>query len=384
MPSFFLLLRATALGAVGGALASVQYVRCMPELSSSLFTPPDAPPPDVLSSMRMQDQAISWEVETDDFRHGYQGGAVPLQILRLGADYVDSSGASSPVMRIVGFLPGVTTPTVYEHLTDLTLRCRWDRNYTLFAKFTGTVPLKLLEDEKLCRPFATVAKKRPDCSGNVCTLVPDMFCVAFDANWFCHRVGGALLRRFGLADRLFQYERLSSVYSFREAPAATDGKVVNAVKFYDVLFSGSKRARQAAAEAAPELAAWLQANHDAAPCEEVDVNFQHILLVPVADAEAQLFSNAYQIRQLCRMGSMVDERSTKLVYDVCKDTLHRFSSGAASSPGTLFVMTSANNVSLPARLPRWAQRMILGSVSRTAYGRLLQACREYELKSVAV
>ncbi|KAG5486787.1 hypothetical protein LSCM4_06252 [Leishmania orientalis] len=376
MPPLFLLLRATAIGVVGSVLASAHSVQCTQASPSCALGASDAHTIDALASIRLQDQGIPWDVESDDFHHGYNAKTVQLQILRLRAEYADSTGSKSPVMRIVGFFPGVPTSSVYKHLTNVALRCRWDSNYTHFEQFLGKCPATLAKAEDLRRPFAAVAKKRAHCSGDVCTLVPDVVSATLDGGWFSHRVGGPLMRRFGLADRLFQYERHTYAYSFCKDAVTMPGDTARTTTVYDILFSGSKRAREAAAIEAPLLGAWLRANRDAVACEEVNVNFQHIALIPIADAESQLFADSNQLRQLCRMGSMLDTSSTKLVYDLWKSSHERFSRGAASSPGTLLVMTSANDVSVPALLPRWAQNTIVATMSRKAYSQLLKVCVE--------
>ncbi|CAJ1005463.1 hypothetical protein Q4I28_000783 [Leishmania naiffi] len=376
MPPLSLFLRATAAAVVGNAVTSTQYAQCAPAFSSSVFGAPDARTLDALGSIRLQDQDIPWEIESDDFHRGYDANKTQLQILRLRAEYVDSTGAKSPVMRVVGFFPGVPTSTVYEYLTNVTLRRGWDCNYTHFEQFAGNCPSTLPDSEMLRRPLATVAKKFYQCCGDECTLIPDVADVMLDHGWFCHRVGGSVLRRFGLADRLFQYERLSYAYGFRESAADMSGGVGISTKMYDIIFSGSKRAREEASAAAPSLSDWIQANREAVPCEEVDMNFQHVVLVPIAEAKAQLFCNSDQLRQLCTMGSMLDVRSTKLVYDVWKDTQSRTTRGTALLPGTLLIITSASNVGIPPLLPRWAQKTIMGTISRKAYDHLLTACLE--------
>ncbi|GET90584.1 hypothetical protein, conserved [Leishmania tarentolae] len=378
MPPLYTLLRFTALGVAGSGLTSWGYAQRASALTSSILERPDAATADAVASMQLQDQGIPWEIECDDFHHGYQTNTIQLQILRLRAEYAAPSGEKSPVIRIVAFFPGVSSSIVYEHLTNVPLRRGWDCNYTNFEQFPGNCPSTLSEAHAPRRPFEAVAKMHPCCSGDVCTLVPDVASVVLDDyGWFTHRVGGPLLRRFGLADRLFQYERISYAYNFGKGAAIKSGESSTANKMYDVLFSGSKRTREAASIAAPPLRAWLQANREAVPCEEVDVNFQHILLMPIADAEAQMFRNPDRLRALCTMGSMLDEVSTKLVYDMWKDTQQRVSDGAAPSPGTLLVMTSANNVGIPGLLPRWAQRTILSTMSHKAYSLLLKACWEH-------
>ncbi|KAG5473939.1 hypothetical protein LSCM1_04575 [Leishmania martiniquensis] len=373
MPHVSAFLRAAAISAVGAALVTTHTVLCAHPLPSCMLSTSNAHLMDAVASMRLQDQGIPWDIEGDDFHNGYDPKTVQLQILRLRAEYVDSTGSTSPVMRIVGFFPGVSTSSVYEHLTNVSLRRAWDVNYTHFEQFAGKCPTTLGNVDELRRPLAAVAKTRAKCSGDVCTLVPDVTSVELDNGWFSHRVGGALMRRFGLADRLFQYERHSYAHSLGTS-SPTSVNAAPTPQMYDVLFSGSKRAREKAAIEAPQLGAWLRANRDAVACEEVNMNFQHILLIPIADAPAQLFGNSEQLRQLCIMGSMLDLKSTKLVYDVWKKTHEQVLRGTDSFPGTLLVMTSANDVSVPAFFPRWAQKTILATMSRKAYGLLLKAC----------
>ncbi|KAK7200208.1 hypothetical protein NESM_000072200 [Novymonas esmeraldas] len=375
MPPVGAFLRAATLGSLGGALVSARNAWCAPVLPPAPTGASDELTVDAIAGMRLQDQSTLWDIELDEFGGGYRADTAQLQILRLRAEYADSTGATAPVMRIVGFFPAVATSTVHDHLTNVELRRRWDANYTHFARFDGTRPPVVLESvPTVRRPLAAVARRRPQCSGDVCTLVPDVSTAALDDGWFCHRVGGALLRRFGLADRLFQYERISFVHRFDGGRADTAETGGGAAAMYDVLFCGSKRARAAATSMAPPLGAWLQENRSASPCEEVDVNFQHVVLIPIADAAEQLFADAAQLRRLCTMGSLLDETSSKLVYSVFKDTTERAARGAAPQPGTLLVMTSANKVGVPPLLPRWVQATVSSTMSRKAYGRLLEEC----------
>lgn len=363
-------LKAAALGAVANAMCPAGRVDCASLLDDSTPAAANAATQDLVASMRMQDRGLEWTVEADDFKQGLRAATAQLQILRLCGDYTDVEGNNVPVMRLVGFFPGVSTDTLYRHLTDLQLRLAWDTNYTFYEAFTGKFDGSLRE-AALQRPMAAVARKRPNCEGDVCTLVPDVEGTFLDHGWFGHGVGSASLRRFGLVDRLFQYERLS--HAFR---LTTDASPLT---MYDIVFSGSRRTREAAAAASPGLASWLQARRSCGDCEGVDVNFQHIALVPIADAAAQLTNHPEQLQRLCTMGSMLDEATAKLVYGVLKDSQHRTERGEAALPGTLLVMTSANNVRVPTFLPVWMQKKISGSLSRKAYGQLMDAC----LKDVA-
>lgn len=379
-----LFMKAAVMGAATHAVLSSRSAQCSPvlnELQHSTVT--DAAVLDLISSMALLDRNPQWTVEADDFKHDLRAATAQLRILRLGATYIDADGDEAPVMRLVGLFPGVTTEAVYRHLTDLQARPAWDSNYTFYERFDGSFD-GTLQASSLQRPMALVAKKRPHCEGDVCSLIPDVSSRAFDHHWFCHGVGSAALQRVGLVDRLFQYERLSRAFTFAPDPAesappppspsASTLPPATSLTVYDILFSGSKRARAAAAAASPALGAWLQARRDSDACEGVDVNFQHIVLIPIADANEQLLKQPEQLHRLCTMGSVTSTEAAKAVYGVFKDTKVRCEQGKAPHPACLLVMTSANNVSVPKYLPSWMQRKISASVSRKAYGQLMAAC----------
>lgn len=375
MSLFGAFLKAAALGAVANAFLPTRCVQCAPLLDASQTPLAEATTAtqDFRASICLQDGDAHWSVEADDFQNGLRAATAQLRILRLGDEYVDAEGNSAPVMRLVGLFPGVSTDVLHRHLTDLRLRLAWDTNYTFFERFPGEF-CGTLQGSLLQRPLAAVAKKRRHCEGDVCTLVPDISSSTFDHGWFCHGVGSSSLRRFGLVDRLFQYERLSHAFHFTADTDVTPATAATTLTMYDILFSGSKTAREAAGAASPPLAAWLKARRSRGDCEGVDVNFQHILLLPIADANAQILERPEQLQRLCTMGSVLDVQTAKLVYSVFKDSQERTNNGQASLPASLLVMTSANNVSVPVFLPLWMQKKISGSVSRKAYGNLMAAC----------
>ncbi|KPI82724.1 hypothetical protein ABL78_8262 [Leptomonas seymouri] len=374
MPLFNIFLKAAALGAAAKALLPVSCTQCAPLLDDPQASAADAANQDLIASMRLLDQHPQWTIEADDFQSNFRKGTAQLRILRLSDEYTDAEGNRVPVMRLVGLFPGVSTDKLYHYLTNRQKRLAWDTNYSFYESFNGDC-CGSLKDPSLQRPMAAVAKKRPRCEGDVCTLVPDVSSSTFDHNWFCHGVGSPSLRRFGLADRLFQYERLSTAFRFAKDPAHPSSCVLTA---YDIIFSGSRRARDAAAAASPALASWLQARRSSGDVEGVDINFQHIVLIPIADAHDQLLAQPEQLYRLCTMGSVLDTKTAKLVYDVFKESQTRTEQGRASLAGSLLVMTSANNVRVPAFLPLWVQKKISGSVSRKAYGNLMSACMEDE------
>ncbi|KPA80726.1 putative mitochondrial hypothetical protein [Leptomonas pyrrhocoris] len=363
-------LKAAALGAAMNALLPSRRAQCAPFVDAPPASAADVATQDLVASMRLLDQDPQWSIEADDFHNSLRAATVQLRLLRLSATYTDAEGDTAPVMRLVGLFPGVSTDTLYHYLTGLQTRPAWDANYTFYERFNGACR-GTLQHPSLQRPMAAVAKKRPHCEGDVCTLVPDISSSIVDHDWFCHGVGSPSLRRFGLVDRLFQYERLTTVFRF-----AADAEAVpaGALAVYDILFSGSRRARDRAAADSPALAAWLQTKRRCDDVEGVDVNFQQITLIPIADAHDQLLARPEQLHWLCTMGSVMDDKAAKLVYNVFKDTQTRSEQGKASLPGSLLVMTSANNVHVPKLFPLWMQKKISGAVSRKAYGQLMAAC----------
>jgi hypothetical protein len=370
MSLFGVFLKAAALGAAANALLPARVAQCIPLLDAPQPTAGGDGTKDLVASMALLDRTPKWSIEADDFQSDVQAGTAQLRILRLSDEFTDADCRRAPVMRLVGLFPGVSTDTLYQHLTDLQMRPAWDTNYTFYERFDGTFS-GTLQEPSLQRPMAAVSKKRPQCEGDVCTLVPDVSSTALDHHWYGHGVGSPALRRFGIADRLFQYERFSRSFQI-------SGEVSTAlsagVTVYDVLFSGSKRAREVASAASPTLAAWLQARRDSPTCEGVEVNFQHIVIIPLADANEQLMTHPEQLQRLCTMGSVMDETAAKLVYTVLKDSQMRYEEGNAALPASLLVMTSANNVNMPTLLPLWMQKKISGSVSRKAYSQLMAAC----------
>lgn len=389
------------------------------------------------------------------------------------------AGNPAPVMRLVGFFPGATTTQVYHALMDVQERLLWDGNYLAFEQWPkpswwgtkgggGDEEAKCysLDDESIRRDMAAVAPKVPLCVGDTCRLVPSVESELLDHNWLCHKVGSRFLARFGIAPRFFRYERVGYAHRMRDValPASAtrrdaDGDaspaspadpspheerprsaaLADAVA-YDILYCGSRQGVAEATAASHALSDFLlrvaRTTHTreggastpegsaagdkptAAPVVPVDLNYQHVLLVPVASFQKQLLHHHHAadgrspphhtgavvspvFDRLANSGSMRDTAATRAAYELLRAstvaTLHgdesrkdnnnnsssSSSSGsthAVADSGTLMVMTSANDVSLPTGLPTWLQRYLSSVLSHQAYDELSKALKN--MKSV--
>ncbi|RNF18625.1 uncharacterized protein Tco025E_04399 [Trypanosoma conorhini] len=314
-----------------------------------------------------------WKVESSNFP---KPGTVArptdgpkVQVLRLGSSYLPDAtgGCPTPFMRVVGFFPDALPEEVFKFMTDLQLRRKWDRNYHMFCKWDP--PARSSAPESLTavkRPIEMVAKKTPICSDDTCLLVPDIAEVVLEHGWFAHRVGHALLERFGIADRLFAYERRSVCYTRPDCAASP-------LKLYDVLYSGSGEAVEKAAGQSEPFASWLHSCESEQEATRVSVNYQHILILPIADAAVQLWADPLRFSF---GGSMVDRKTTRAIYDTFMNSV-RLHEETKRLDGTLMIMTSANDVQMPSGVPMWAQRMLAAFFSNYAQREMLKAIREY-------
>lgn len=361
---------ALLLGAAGVAAAVWNRPSYCSELQPVLPSSPAES--DFWKSMQFLDSTVAWTIDSNDFGGNADERTARFQILRLPLQYTASDGKLAPIMRIVGFFPSISPENLYTQMTDLTERRRWDSNYAAYDKYTGKFESSL--HEEINRPLGMVAKKTPQCNGDLCQLIPDVKATILDNNWYSHRVGSQLLRRFGLRDRLFNYERITFRYELV-------GKQLDSAlpPMYDVLFSGSRRAVTDASRRSSELHSWLTSKEKEGSADLVDVNFQHILILPIANFKEQLLNNADQFTKICESRSVLDIDSTRDVYNVFKDTCKRMAcNGSASGGGSLLIMTSANHVSIPVSLPQWLQSTVVSTVSRQAYRHLMKACLEKE------
>lgn len=293
-------------------------------------------------------------------------GEACSMVLQHSAGFDSGDGQKAPFLRAVGYFPGATPEDILVRMIDPPSRLQWDRNYVFFEAFpeADTVPV-------LChalRPFRRAVPRTTVCSDGACRLVfQDVHRTLEERGWLAHKVGNKLLHKVGLSDRLMTYERRTFGYS---VDAASVG-----VSMYDVVYNGSRETVRQATSASPAYARWLARIAGEGSCSLCDVNYQHLMLLPIVDAGEQLVRQPDTLRSICVSGSLVDVGSTKLLYDFIKQgaAMSAERRGVAAETelaGTLLLMTSANNIEVPKALPAWFQTRVMNMTSAQAYGYL--------------
>ncbi|SCU66013.1 uncharacterized protein TEOVI_000883100 [Trypanosoma equiperdum] len=310
-----------------------------------------------------------WRIESTSFPPPAKlesvGNEPGLQVLRLSTTYtaVSNGGRGVPVLRLIGYLPGVAPEEVHRHMTDLKLRRQWDHNYTMFCRWDDGTRMFIDPLGLIRRPMEHVTRKTPVCEGDRCLLLPDVTSCVVDSGWFAHRVGNSLLEKFGIAERLFIYQRRSLCYTKQ------GGADANPLRMYDVLYSGDGEMLNHARTQSERFAEWMRSCSGGRKVSLVSMNYQHVLIVPISDVTAQVWK---QPDRLSFGGSMVSEENTKAVYNLFMETTSHFKE-TRKLDGTLVVMTSANDASIPSHIPMWLQRKLTSVFSTYVYQQLLEA-----------
>ncbi|KAH8614177.1 hypothetical protein ERJ75_000716100 [Trypanosoma vivax] len=368
---------------VSGAVhARLSWSRVLSESQSPVFPNDTAQAPSPLHvCMRFLDtHQVEWRVESSDLptTEVCAGSKPKLQMLRLKTLFPSDSPEepSVPFLRLIGFIPNVLPDEVFSHMTDVELRQRWDRNYTMFSRWDGGGNDKVIDElSQIERPIGAVAEKVRICDGDSCSFLPDITSRVVDWGWFAHGVGSSLMDRFGIAERMFVYERGSFCYEKRGCDAG-------APRMYDVLYKGTTDEVERNSTLSESFAQWLRQCESGRKTARVSINYQHVLIIPIADAVTQLWRTP---NLLLYGGSVVDEPSTRAIYETYAESV-RLHASSNKLDGTLIIMTSANDVQMPKHIPMWAQRMLSTAFSRHAYRQLSDAilgCRGKKgLKSV--
>lgn len=316
------------------------------------------------------DSNCHWGIDfsnMESFHHNVASGLVSMQILRLQTEYVSSLGVQSPFMRMVCFLPSVSTERACEFIADVALRKSWDENYGSFEKeYEGPVVANAVIPYS--RPIEMVAGKVGVCEGNACKLEPNVVKTLTDSNFYAHRVRTGFAGHFGIADRLFFYKRNTFTYAPRNPLCASP--------MVDILYHGNSSMIKDKEESGGDTSRWIKKVKSEGKFEPAFMNYQHVVLVPIADAQRQLFKHADTFDSLATTGSMFDETSSKKLYDLTKQSGSIVEDGCTGVSGTLLIMTSANEVGVPRFIPLWSQKRISARVTLKAYESLLFAIHD--------
>ncbi|CCD11643.1 unnamed protein product [Trypanosoma congolense IL3000] len=288
--------------------------------------------------------------------------ATAIEVLQLEPTY--STGregdAAVPVLRLFTFLPGVGPKDVYRYITDVKLRRRWDHNYTMFCRWKGEEAETAGMLDSIQRPIEAVARRTRVCDGNTCLLIPDITSRVVESGWFAHGVGNSLLLKFGIAERMFVYERRSVCYTKR-------GDDDDGLMMYDVLYSGTEYDVQRKRARCADFREWFRTFSEGRNALLGSMYCQHLIIIPISDAVAQLREG---VQHLERSGSIVDEKATKAMYKMFMDSIDRFKD-KQNLDGTLVIMTSANDAKISNRTPLWVQKVLCNFFSKYAYNQLI-------------
>lgn len=326
--------------------------------------------------------------------------------------------------------------------------------------------------------YARAWGTHPVCAGDLCTMVPNASVTPIDQGWLCHKVGSALITKFGFVPRFFVYERVgfmhrlplsseeettgtrsgnggggdaphvqqesdSDMSSISTATTTSSNSFLNRCVAYSIVYAGSRQGQTEAGRDLPPLADWISRNkrtihareHNkpiakgevpvGASAKELkavvvpsDMNMQHILLIPITDFRQQLLSGGRAkaavgssaggpmspvFDALTHTGSMFAPALYKSVVALMRESAdlavsrhhqqlgkkgdgkgpssavltaahsNNDSSAAvqrayeAGGGGTLVVLTSANDISVPAGIPMFVQRRVSSVLSHQAY-----------------
>lgn len=307
------------------------------------------------------DHAKNWEVDFSNFstRSVSERKRLPsLQIMRL-TDTCILSNREVPVMRIVGFFPGILPSTLFELLTDREYRLKWDFNYRMFEGFLGgQTPVE--------RVFPL--RQRGDSTSD---SIPHVV-TSLNSGWFAHRVGSALLSSLGIGGRQFLYFRRNYQVKF----LSKDPRGVFSA--YHAVYDGCDQTIEKAIED-QQLSTWVKAHKEATTAVHSKMNYQHIVLLPVGDAENQIFSkNAESFSHVCRCGSIFDFDTFHKFLSFSSDSLSQAQNQRLNHPqGTLCVITSVNDIYVPPSIPKWVQKKIASSLTVKIYDALMNGALRY-------
>lgn len=285
-----------------------------------------------------------------------------IQIMRLKDDFVNRSGTPIPVMRVVGYFPGVLPATLFALLTHREHRLSWDFNYRMFESFPGDVfpgkpPPEAPLPEDQAFPIDKAKMRRQQ----------------LGSGWWAHRVGSAFLSRLGVEDRFFFYRR----WCFQHFYDTTRD-----IPMFSVAFDGCNcDLRRALNVLSPALKSW-RAAHEANMPSAVNavMHYQHISLIPIADTQKQIADNATPLQRLAEIGSFTSPVGCEIMQSFYDETCSllephkpQVEEAIRRRGGTIFTITSINDVGLSKSLPIWAQRRISSIATERVYAALYRA-----------
>eukprot|EP00796_Vickermania_ingenoplastis_P002362 gene2362-1489_t len=293
------------------------------------------------------DSSTDWEVQFSSFKNTATKSTehVPLEVLQLKDPFVTEDGSRIPCMRIVALFPDVQSKTLFELLTHRELRLRWDFNYQMFENFSDDLT------------FSPAMPKIGFSSEGFAGSVPHSALI--HSGWSTHRVGSSALSRLGVASRQFLYYRWCFEHYFTS----------NKSSMYSIIYDGSEATCDSAMNI-NSFKQWVEENKGPTKSIPCLMNYQHISLLPFEDVRHGFQSEA--LKMISTSGSY--QNSTSLL-----EYLHQLSyldkKQNKGNSGTVFIITSINDVGIAKGLPQWVQRLIISNVTVKVYDALWKAAR---------
>ena len=273
-----------------------------------------------------------------------------MDVVRLNKKY----GGRVPVMRVIGYFPGLNPTELVEHMVQLKLRMKWDHHYRAFEviKDVADGPQESLE------PLARQGDHHRR------------------SEWLFHIVRSSYLEKFGIAERYFIYTRtifdhplpqLRRILPANEADYASAFKVLyrglvpNKDMPYVTKTDAGKEPTHHVRGMYVEQVRSALAKHLSIlkiPSTHVFMHFQDVLLTPVLSYESlQKQLAAFRFGGSALTRELPEELFLPVDAPAAPPSNGAQPSSVAPFRGTLLVMSSANDVQT-ASLPHWLERVV--------------------------
>jgi hypothetical protein len=318
-----------------------------------------------------------WELQTSNINASYlkklsETSKTPksfgVEVLRGTAPYA----STVTPMRVVGYFPNVTPTDLHAHITDQTLRLKWDKNYDMFSVLHSDDAVRLsasvpdIEQSSITKAINVALPKGTVDSSRL------------QQDWACHRVSSSLLQKIGVKAKLFQYERASWTIFDEAAYVIAYRSIVDPKLSYPLGFAklqpsakqSSKKIKlvdltQDHASFTRMLEMFFK-RYEKPDDDKVIMHHQTIALLPIKGHTTAALEHA--LLDARSAGSITDASFLDVVSLNRKRTQESGAAeGTASIQGTLMILTSLNETPIPKGIPHWAQKRAAHFFTSQAY-----------------
>ncbi|CUG86870.1 Hypothetical protein, putative [Bodo saltans] len=321
-----------------------------------------------------------WELQTSNMNASYlkkltEPSKLPksfgVEVLRGTTSYA----STVTPMRVVGYFPNIAPKDLHAHITDQTLRLKWDKNYDMFS---------IMHSDDAVRLAVSVPDiNQSSITHAVTSALPKESVGPLQQNWACHRVSSSLLQKFGVKAKLFQYERVSWSIFEEAAHVIAYRSIVDPKQSYPLGFAPPPKPVQKAIVKKKEkqspvidftqdhasftkILEMFFKRYEKPEDEKVIMHHQTIALLPIRGTSTANLEHA--LLDARSIGSVTDNSFLDFVSQNKKRIQE--SGGAAVSAqiqGTLMILTSLNETPIPKAIPQWAQKRAAHFFTSQAY-----------------